>query len=335
MKVKDSCRRVGDQLIVHFAATGIYRRVNAIANDFADFAPHGFKLREFVLSGGHDGAEIENEVRVWGIFTSSGTLIDAFPSPELQAAAFQKIISSVKPFYKRGPGGMLRSIVDCLKSFGLPIIWVLLGVGLAFAGLAMIGAGQTAVKTDDSAALMLQGKLPAMPSPVSPFAGMMPVQPVADRIAPDFVDAKKIPLERTILVGTKGKPRLFVFSDPRCEYCVQLEKEVLPGLVNDYEVRMVPVPIQGPESATLIAQAFCAKDPRVGWSRTVRGEEVELGTLDKGELTACVHKAIENYNMSKELGVLGTPALVTVKGRAIGGFVPLPEMKKFLSLADN
>lgn len=334
MAVKDFVRRDGNGVFVNFGATGIYRRSSVLAlRMIGGELVNKIELRDFMVSA--EGAEGVGDVRLWAIYCDS-VFVEAFATSDLQAEAFRKIISVATPFHKLGLTGIWRVFWGGLRS-ALPVAaGVVGGVVLTMAALAMLGAGQ--VKPGASG--VYGSPDPVMPSPVSPFMAMGPTGSTSpsvsagDRIAPESIDVKKIPLDRTILVGTKGKPKVFVFSDPRCDYCVRFENEVMPGLAKDYEVRVVPVPVQGPDSATLIAQAFCAKDPGAGWSRTVKGENVELGTLDKGALTECVQKSIQNYNLSKELGVMGTPTVISATGRTLGGFAPLSEVKTFLSLVE-
>lgn len=143
-------------------------------------------------------------------------------------------------------------------------------------------------------------------------------------------DPRQVPDGNTIAVGTAGKPRVLVFSDPLCEYCRDAENKVIPAIAGDYDVRIVPVPAKGPNSATLVAQAFCAKDPKVGWAQTMRDTPVTLATRDKKVLTGCVMKGMQNYVMMRNAGIDGTPTFVAPDGRTMPQLVTADQLRKFL-----
>lgn len=159
----------------------------------------------------------------------------------------------------------------------------------------------------------------------SSFKKGMEAMPAADLPAlsvggkassPVQLDVSKVDRLNAIRFGS-GKPAIYVFSDPLCPACQQLEP-LLEGTKQPYAV--IPVAIKGEESAVKIARIMCAKDPGKAWRDDVAGRSVPLDVTDKAALGVCAKKIIDNMNAFKESGLTTVPALVN----AHSGKVILP-----------
>lgn len=120
------------------------------------------------------------------------------------------------------------------------------------------------------------------------------------------LDVSKVDRLNSIRFGS-GKPAIYVFSDPLCPACQQLES-LLEGTKQPYAV--IPVAIKGEESAVKIARIMCAKDPGKAWRDEVAGQAVPLDVTDKAALGVCAKKIIANMNAFRDSGITTVPALV-------------------------
>lgn len=139
------------------------------------------------------------------------------------------------------------------------------------------------------------------------------------------VDVSRIDLDHTIALGTVGKPRVYVFSDPLCPACQYLET-ALSGTAGELDIRVVPVPTKGQESAGLVAQSFCSPDAAGAWRRIMQGRPGTMSETNRDKLTGCVQRGLDNYNLFKDLALSGTPTLIAGDGRVHVGAVTGPEL---------
>ena len=106
-----------------------------------------------------------------------------------------------------------------------------------------------------------------------------------------------------------------VFTDIDCGYCRKLHLEV--DELNSYgiEVRYLAYPRAGLESDSYdkIATAWCAEDPQDVLTRLKRGETLPMQVCSKNPVA-------EHFNLGRELGVNGTPAVVLMDGTMIPGY---------------
>ncbi|GGM25581.1 DsbC family protein [Pseudomonas asuensis] len=109
--------------------------------------------------------------------------------------------------------------------------------------------------------------------------------------------------------GTKGV--LYVFSDPSCPHCRDLEPE-LDQLARDYTIHLFPVSVIGGESSThRAAKMLCAKpEERAAlWKKIVKGDDLETEECDEGSAAI---KA--NDLVFRHMNFLGTPTIVNEAG---------------------
>lgn len=127
-------------------------------------------------------------------------------------------------------------------------------------------------------------------------------------------------------VKGKGSRTVYVFADPQCGYCRQLE-QTLAGM-DDLTVVTFALPILGPESKRLVSAIACAADPAAAWSAwMLKGEQPPAAPA-----TACdlgPSQAVEK--LAKGLGITGTPTLVTADGRKKAGAMSAPQLAAWLT----
>lgn len=117
-----------------------------------------------------------------------------------------------------------------------------------------------------------------------------------------------------------------VFTDIDCGYCRKLHKQVADYNAKGIKVRYMYFPRSGPgtESWTKAEQVACARDRRGALTRSKQGEKL----TDK----ACQPNPVaEHYNVGRDFGLQGTPAIVLDSGELIGGYLDPVELSKYIA----
>jgi thiol:disulfide interchange protein DsbC len=119
-----------------------------------------------------------------------------------------------------------------------------------------------------------------------------------------------------------------VFTDIDCPYCAKLHREV-PALNEKgitIEYFMFPRAGIGSKSYDKAVSVWCAGDSdKQQTAMTIAKERKPLDekTCDDDPIKA-------HYELGQEIGVTGTPALVTTSGRLIPGYMPADRLAKML-----
>lgn len=116
-----------------------------------------------------------------------------------------------------------------------------------------------------------------------------------------------------------GKHQLYVFSDPYCSYCQQLEKE----LTKLDDVTIITFMIPRPDARTVAQSIWCAPKQQETW-------DSYMATRTAPAVKTCDSPIDRNIALSKKLNVNGTPAMFAADGRRIAGYVPAEKIKTFL-----
>jgi len=109
-----------------------------------------------------------------------------------------------------------------------------------------------------------------------------------------------------------------VFTDIDCTYCRKLHREIETFTSRGIKVRYMFSPLAGPGSPSWAkAEAvWCSPDRNDAMTRAKMGEEVKAqGACNDTPVAA-------HYRIASELGVRGTPGILTDAGRLIPGYVP-------------
>lgn len=141
--------------------------------------------------------------------------------------------------------------------------------------------------------------------------------------------AKKIaavPESDMIIFEPEGgrKATISVFTDVDCPYCRQLHGEMDRLNELGIAVRYLAFPRTGLNTETHIkmVSTWCADDPNVMFTSAARGGEVPAAS--------CEDPVAAQYQLGREVGVTGTPALVLEDGTILPGYVPADTLAGYL-----
>ncbi|WP_193316765.1 DsbC family protein [Janthinobacterium rivuli] len=140
------------------------------------------------------------------------------------------------------------------------------------------------------------------------------------------IDLRQLPLADAI-VSTQGKGErvLYLFTDPHCPYCRQLE----PELVNIPNLRIYNFMVPFQDQA-LPLRIWCAADRLAAWRSAVSG------TLDgQGAPVQCAHPLDRNLALASKLGVQGTPTIFFTDGARETGFINANAIEAHLAQAGS
>ena len=126
-----------------------------------------------------------------------------------------------------------------------------------------------------------------------------------------------VPTAKQIVFPAAGATQSYitVFTDVSCFYCQKLHKEVPELNRRGVEVRYLAYPRQGIGSPGFrqLASAWCADDRQSTLTR-LKNRETLPENVCPGNPVA------EQYELGQQLGVRGTPAIVTPDGEMIPGY---------------
>ncbi len=123
------------------------------------------------------------------------------------------------------------------------------------------------------------------------------------------------------------KQVLTVFTDIDCPYCAKLHNEVPILNKNGISVRYYLFPRAGVGSPSFkkAVSAWCADDQKKALTDAKQRKPIPA--------KECDNPVAEQYKLGQEVGVTGTPALVTEDGTMINGYVPANILVKRLQEA--
>lgn len=139
----------------------------------------------------------------------------------------------------------------------------------------------------------------------------------------------QVKLDDMIIFSPEGKPRthISVFFDDTCFYCQKLHKEV-PQL-NKYgvEVRYLAYPRAGINSDAFrqLASAWCSDNKQDTLTKLTNKQSVPINVCKDNPIAA-------QYALGQQLGVQGTPAIITESGQLIPGYQSADELMVTLGL---
>lgn len=138
-----------------------------------------------------------------------------------------------------------------------------------------------------------------------------------------------VSVDDMVVFSPEGETRdyIAVFTDVTCFYCQKLHREVDQLNAKGIEVRYLAFPRGGIDSdgAKKLATAWCSEDQQATLTELKAG--VELPVND------CVDNPIAaQYQLGQDMGVSGTPAIVTSSGLMIPGYRPADDLAALLEL---
>ena len=134
--------------------------------------------------------------------------------------------------------------------------------------------------------------------------------------------------EDMVIFAPAGETRAVVnvFTDVDCSYCQKLHLEVPALNQMGIEVRYLAYPRAGVGSPSYakIVSAWCADDPNTAITKLKARQEIPPAT--------CTNPVAQHFDLGREVGVTGTPAIVTEDGRLVPGYMPAAELAKAVGI---
>ena len=122
------------------------------------------------------------------------------------------------------------------------------------------------------------------------------------------------------------KAAVYVFTDVDCGYCRKLHQEMTDLNALGIEVRYLAYPRAGvgSDSYRKIVSAWCAADQRAALTNLKAGKTIP-------ELS-CANPVAKQYDLGREVGITGTPAILTEDGQLFPGYMPAAQLAATLGL---
>jgi thiol:disulfide interchange protein DsbC len=140
------------------------------------------------------------------------------------------------------------------------------------------------------------------------------------------IDVKQLPLDQAIKsVKGDGRRTLYVFSDPLCPFCGQLEQELQKVSNVTVYTFLTPVDQMRPGSRTRALEIWCSSDRTRAW------EEWMLKQVQPRSKPSCRNPIDQVIKLSEKLGFQVTPTLVFSDGAVLSGMVPAAQIEKFMN----
>ncbi len=138
----------------------------------------------------------------------------------------------------------------------------------------------------------------------------------------------KVPADKRIIFAPKEvKHRVTVFTDIDCGYCRRLHQEMA-----DYNARGIAVEYLwfpraglGSESFQKAVNVWCAPNRNEAMTQAKAGKEVEK--------RQCDNPVTFDYELGQQIGISGTPAVITENGTLLPGYLPADQMLARLDAA--
>ena len=132
-----------------------------------------------------------------------------------------------------------------------------------------------------------------------------------------------------IIFPAQGETRshITVFTDVTCFYCQKLHREVPELNKRGVEVRYLAYPRAGvgSDGYKQLVSAWCADNPQETLTKLKARESVPTATCDDNPVA-------DQYRLGQEMGVRGTPAMVTAEGKMIPGYQSADDLMVTLGL---
>lgn len=151
----------------------------------------------------------------------------------------------------------------------------------------------------------------------------------------DLTDAAKSVLRReavsrldddkmVIFGNDNADYELMVFTDVDCGYCRRLHQQIEEYTEAGIRVKYMAFPRAGIGSETFdkMVSIWCADDPQGAMTIAKSGQQPAPARCD--------NPVEEQYRLGKQLGVTGTPSLITPNGEMIPGYVPPQQLRERL-----
>mgnify|MGYP001823536606 CR=1 FL=1 len=123
------------------------------------------------------------------------------------------------------------------------------------------------------------------------------------------------------------KAEITVFTDTTCFYCQKLHREVPELNRRGVKVRFLAYPRSGMDSAGArqLVGAWCSDTPQETLTALKNKEQVPVSACDNNPVAA-------QYQLGQQMGIRGTPAMITESGQMIPGYQSADQLMVTLGL---
>lgn len=136
-----------------------------------------------------------------------------------------------------------------------------------------------------------------------------------------------MPADQTIVFPAKGDTKhvITVFTDIDCGYCRKLHNQMAEYNDLGIEVRYMLFPRAGLQSDSYdkAVSSWCATDQQSELTKAKNGKEITM--------SECNNPVAAQYLLGQEVGVTGTPAIITEDGQIIPGYRKPTDMLQALN----
>lgn len=150
------------------------------------------------------------------------------------------------------------------------------------------------------------------------------------RLAARAALLKDVTDEQTVVFAPKGYQfTLNIFTDVDCSYCRKLHSEIAELNRLGVRVRYLMYPRSGPgsDSWAKAEAVWCSADRQQALTRAKRGEAVAA--------PACSNPVARQYELGREIGIRGTPGIITDQGQYIAGYLPAAQLVEYVKRLDG
>jgi len=129
----------------------------------------------------------------------------------------------------------------------------------------------------------------------------------------------------------KNADTVIVFSDPTCGYCRKLHGEIAEYQEQMINIHYLPFPRSGAQGPgyEMLVNSYCSDDRKAAldYAKTRNQVPSLKSGLSEQQLQACQATVKKYYQLGQQLGVQGTPAIFSMDGHQLGGYVPAQQLK--------
>jgi thiol:disulfide interchange protein DsbC len=147
------------------------------------------------------------------------------------------------------------------------------------------------------------------------------------------INAKRIEQMRDQMIVYKAANESYVvtvFTDITCGYCVRLHSELKQYNDLGITIRYLAFPRQGATGpvAEQMAAIWCSADPKAA----LNDAKLNRASLAVGAVSPqCKQNIADQYQLGRELGISGTPAIFLPSGEMVGGYLPPQQLLQRLT----
>ncbi|WP_338560267.1 DsbC family protein [Acinetobacter sp. KS-LM10] len=129
----------------------------------------------------------------------------------------------------------------------------------------------------------------------------------------------ELKVEDLIVYPAQGKTKhvVYIFTDISCPYCHKLHEHMAEINSKGIEVRYIAWP-RGDQFIPAMESVWCSKDRKAAFAQGIAGVELPPAS--------CKNPVRDQYQIGLNMGVNGTPAIYSMDGLYLGGYMTADEI---------